>query len=155
MAGYQQVFQDGLVRDYELEIQHNDGHVTPVIYSASVYRDKSGEVVGVFAAARDITERKRAEDALRESEEKFAKVFHCSPVIMALTNVADGTYIDVNDVFCELSSLSREECIGKTSVDLGWLSAEDRMRMIEKLNIDGNIRGKDVKFMALLVITVD
>jgi PAS domain S-box-containing protein len=62
MAGYQQVFQDGLVKDYELEIQHRDGHVTPVIYSASVYRDKSGEVVGVFAAARDITERKRLEE---------------------------------------------------------------------------------------------
>ena len=147
MAGYQQVFQDGLVKDYELDIQHRDGHVTPVTYSASVYRDKSGKVVGVFAAARDITERKRAEDALRESEEKFAKIFQYSPAIITLTNVDDGTYIDVNDGFCELSSLSREECIGKTSVDLGWLSAEDRKRMIEKLKVDGNIRGKDVKFI--------
>ena len=147
MAGYQQVFHDGLVRDYELEIQHRDGHVTPVICSASVFRDKSGKVVGVFAAARDITERKLAEDALRESEEKFAKIFHYSPVIITLTNVDDGTYIDVNDVFCKLSGLSHQECIGKTSVDLGWLSTEDRMRMIEKLKVDGKIRGMDVKFI--------
>ncbi|MFH0959802.1 MAG: PAS domain S-box protein, partial [Pseudomonadota bacterium] len=69
-ARYQQVFQDGAVRDYELEIQHRDGHVTPFTYSASVYRDKSGEVVGVFAAARDITDRKRLEEEKLDMERK-------------------------------------------------------------------------------------
>ncbi|WP_081580343.1 PAS domain S-box protein [Methanobacterium formicicum] len=64
--GYQQVFQYGLVRDYPLEIRHKDGTLTPVLYNASIYRDGSGEVVGVFAAARDITERKKAEKELRE-----------------------------------------------------------------------------------------
>ena len=52
------------MRDYELDIQHKDGHITPVIYNASVYRDESGKVAGVFAAARDITERKQAERQL-------------------------------------------------------------------------------------------
>ena len=61
-TGYQQVFTDGEVRDYPLEIQHKDGHITPVLYNASVYRDENGEVIGVFAAARDITERKKAEE---------------------------------------------------------------------------------------------
>ena len=60
-AGYQQVFREGWVQDYELEIRHRDGHITPVVYNASVYRDEAGEVIGVFAAARDITQRKRAE----------------------------------------------------------------------------------------------
>ena len=50
-AGYQQVFREGMVHDYSLEIRHRDGHVTPVIYNASVYRDKAGKVVGIFAAA--------------------------------------------------------------------------------------------------------
>ncbi len=59
--GYQAVFRDGSVRDYPLEIQHRDGHATAVLYNASVYRDEKGQIVGVFAAARDITERKRAE----------------------------------------------------------------------------------------------
>ncbi|HBZ56789.1 MAG TPA: hypothetical protein DEO88_15410, partial [Syntrophobacteraceae bacterium] len=58
-AGYQAVFQEGAVRDYPLEIQHRDGHATSVLYNASVYRDEEGQIVGVFAAARDITERKR------------------------------------------------------------------------------------------------
>ncbi|MDP4193267.1 MAG: PocR ligand-binding domain-containing protein, partial [Bacteroidota bacterium] len=59
--GYQQVFKDGKVWDYPLEIKHKDGHVTPVLYNASVYRDENGKVIGIFAAARDITLRKRAE----------------------------------------------------------------------------------------------
>jgi PAS domain S-box-containing protein len=64
--GYQQVFREGSVRDYALEIQHREGHLTPVLYNASVYRDEAGQVVGVFAAARDITERKRAEEEIRK-----------------------------------------------------------------------------------------
>lgn len=64
-AGYQQVFQEGFVRDYALEIQRRDGHITPVLYNASVYRDDAGHIIGVFASARDITERKRAEETLR------------------------------------------------------------------------------------------
>jgi len=63
-AGYKQVFAQGAVRDYPLEIRHRDHHVTPVLYNASVFRDESGEVIGVFAAARDVTELKRAEDEL-------------------------------------------------------------------------------------------
>ena len=64
-VGYQQVFTDGEVRDYPLEIQHKDGHITPVLYNASVYRDEKGDVIGVFAAARDITERKKAEEKIQ------------------------------------------------------------------------------------------
>jgi sigma-B regulation protein RsbU (phosphoserine phosphatase) len=72
-AGYQQVFRDGVVRNYALEIRHRDGHKTPVLYNASVYRGETGDVAGVFAAARDITERKKAEIALRESEANLRK----------------------------------------------------------------------------------
>jgi PAS domain S-box-containing protein len=72
-AGYQRVFREGSVRNYALEIRHRNGHETPVLYNASVYRDETGQVVGVFAAARDIAERKKAETALRESEANLRK----------------------------------------------------------------------------------
>ncbi|MBW2038544.1 MAG: PAS domain S-box protein [Deltaproteobacteria bacterium] len=68
---YQQVFRDNYVRDYPLEIKHRDGRVTPVLYNASVYKDAQGRVAGVFAAARDITERRRAEEALKQSAEQL------------------------------------------------------------------------------------
>ena len=70
-AGYEQVFREGLVQDYELEIRRRDGHVTPVLYNASVYRDEAGDVIGVFAAARDISERKRAEEKIRKLNEEL------------------------------------------------------------------------------------
>ena len=69
--GYQQVFKEGMVQDYELEVRHRDGSTTPVLYNASVYRDQGGEVVGVFAAARDITSRKRAEEEVRRLNEEL------------------------------------------------------------------------------------
>ncbi|HWQ49123.1 MAG TPA: PAS domain S-box protein [Methanosarcina sp.] len=70
-TGYQQVFKDGEVRDYPLGIQRKDEHITPVLYNASVYRDENGKVIGVFAAARDITERKKAEEALKRAHESL------------------------------------------------------------------------------------
>ncbi len=65
-AGYQQAFRDGIVRDYPLEIRSRDGRLTSVLYNATVYRDQGGLVTGVFAAARDVTERLRGERALAE-----------------------------------------------------------------------------------------
>ena len=73
-TGYQQVFTYGEVRDYPLEIRHKDGKITPVLYNASVYRDENGEVIGVFAAARDITELKRAEEALKKVHDNLEKL---------------------------------------------------------------------------------
>jgi PAS domain S-box-containing protein len=67
-AGYQRVFESGTVRDYNLEIRNKDGQLIPVIYNASVYRDEAGKVIGVFAVARDITERKQFETQLVQAE---------------------------------------------------------------------------------------
>ncbi|AKB47299.1 sensory transduction histidine kinase [Methanosarcina sp. Kolksee] len=71
--GYQHFFREGLVLDYELEIQHKNGRVTPVLYNASIYKDENGAVIGAFAAARDITERKKAEELLKLKLEELAR----------------------------------------------------------------------------------
>jgi PAS domain S-box-containing protein len=68
-AGYQQVFEKENVRDYPLELRHRNGTITPVIYNASVYRDEYGKVIGVFAAARDISIRRRMERELIRAKE--------------------------------------------------------------------------------------
>ena len=67
--GYQKVFNEGFVLDYPLEIKNKNGHVTPVLYNASVYKDEFGEVIGVFAAARDITEIRKFEKNLKEYQD--------------------------------------------------------------------------------------
>jgi PAS domain S-box-containing protein len=66
--GYHQAFETGNVHGYELEIRHKDGHTTPVLYNASVYRDETGKALGVFAVARDITDRKQFETQLVQAE---------------------------------------------------------------------------------------
>lgn len=63
-AGYRQVFADGSITDYPLTLRRKDGTLIDILYNASVYRDRGGNVLGVFAAARDVTERKRAEEEL-------------------------------------------------------------------------------------------
>jgi PAS domain S-box-containing protein len=85
-AGYEQVFREGLVQDYELEIRHRDGHVTAVLYNASVYRDEAGDVIGVFAAARNISERKRAEEEIRKLNEELDERVRRRTVELEATN---------------------------------------------------------------------
>jgi PAS domain S-box-containing protein len=68
--GYQQVFAKGSVTDYPLTVRHVDGRLTDVLYNASVYRDARGNVLGVFAAARDVTGQKSAEAQVAEQRAK-------------------------------------------------------------------------------------
>ena len=75
-AGYKQVFSQGIVRDYPLTLRNAQGFTTDVLYNASVYKNEAGEVLGVFASARDITESKRLEKELmiyREQLEEMVK----------------------------------------------------------------------------------
>jgi PAS domain S-box-containing protein len=70
-AGYRQAFAEGFVREYSLSLRHASGRIIDVVYNASLYRNEKGAVVGLFAAARDITERKRAEEALQKYREEL------------------------------------------------------------------------------------
>jgi PAS domain S-box-containing protein len=111
-AGYEQVFREGMVRDYPLELRHRDGGVMSVLYNASVYRDESGRVIGVFAAARDITERQRAEEALRESETRFRTFVDHAADALFIYDFEQGTIVDVNRQACESLGYTRQELIG-------------------------------------------
>ncbi len=110
-AGYETVFRDGSVTDYELEIRHRDGRVIPVLYNATVYRDEAGGVAGIFAAARDVTERKKAEEAIRRANEYNRSLIEASldPLV---TISADGMISDVNEATVRVTGVPREELIG-------------------------------------------
>jgi len=72
-TGYLKAFLEGAVRDYPLLLRHRDGRTTPVLYNASIYRDAKGAVIGVFAAARDISEQQRAAEELRGLNEELER----------------------------------------------------------------------------------
>ena len=107
-AGYEQVFRDGNVRDYALEVRHRDGHTTSVLYNASVYRDPSGRVLGVFAAARDVTQIKRTEAALRDSEARYRTIFEYASVGIAHVALA-GDLVELNPRFCQIIGYTADE----------------------------------------------
>ncbi len=109
--GYELVFQEGFVRDYPLEIQHKDGHTTPVLYNASVYRDEDGKVIGVFAAARDITERKKAEEEVKQASKYNRSLIEAS-VDPLVTIGPDGQITDVNNSTELATGYARDEFIG-------------------------------------------
>jgi len=75
-AGYKRVFERGFVTDYPLTIRHTDGKLTSVLYNASVYKDVNGKVLGVFAAARDVTSQRLAEEALLKAGALQSAIFN-------------------------------------------------------------------------------
>ncbi len=109
--GYQAVFRDGQVRDYPLELRNVDGRVFSVLYNASVYRDENGAVIGVFAAARDISERKLADEALKRATAYTRSLIEASldPLV---TIAPDGKITDVNGATESITGRSRSELIG-------------------------------------------
>jgi PAS domain S-box-containing protein len=85
-TGYRKVFTEGLVKDYPLAIKHRSGRITNVLYNATIYRNPQGEIQGVFAAARDITERKKAEEALSRERNKLESVTAASGVGLVIVS---------------------------------------------------------------------
>lgn len=94
-------------------------------YSFAPIRDQSGTVVGAVVVARDVTEQKRAEEVLRASEEKFQRIFEAAPVLLLLTSLDTGEYLDVNSAFCEVLGFSRQAIIGRHREDFAWLLPHD------------------------------
>jgi PAS domain S-box-containing protein len=102
--GYRQVFAKGFVTDYPLTIRHKDGRLTDVLYNASVYKNVVGNVLGVFAAARDVTEQKQAS--------QYARSLIESSLDPLVTISPDGKITDVNEATIKVTGVSREGLIG-------------------------------------------
>lgn len=110
-------------------------------------RDEHGQVTGLIGVATDITEQKQVEQALRESEEKFAKAFRASPDAITISRLRDGCYLEVNDGFERLTGYQSEEVLGKTSTELQFWRAEDRKRMAEPLRRTGRVSNLKTGFL--------
>ncbi|MCK4274086.1 MAG: PAS domain S-box protein [Dehalococcoidales bacterium] len=94
-----------------------------------------------------ITEHRRAEEALEESEEKFSKAFHASPNAMVITSQKDGRFIEVNDSHIHVTGFTREETIGRTTTELNaWVNPKDRRRIVKILEEKGHVDNEEIQF---------
>ena len=90
---------------------------------------------------QDISERKKMEEALRASEEKFAKSFQSSPDAITISFMDTGKFIEVNDGFCRMSGYTREEALGRSAEELNiWEDVNQRRRMVAILQREGKVR---------------
>jgi PAS domain S-box-containing protein len=91
---------------------------------------ENGKPSSALVFAIDITNRKKAEEALRQSEERFSKAFNNSPVLLAITRVADNRIVAVNDTFLQVTQYRREEVVGHTSREINLFINPDKRDQI-------------------------
>ena len=113
------VRQAGRTERLEAVHRRKDGSAVEVSLSISPVRDAAGQIVGAVWNARDITERNRREEQLRESEERFRATFEQAAVGMAHVGL-DGRWLRVNDRLCESVGYSREELLQRTFQDITY-----------------------------------
>jgi two-component system sensor histidine kinase/response regulator len=96
---------------------------------------------------RNVSERESAEATLRQSEERFARVFHASPLPISISTLAEGRFIEVNEAYLKLFGFQRDEFIGKTSLALGlWINPADRERLAHSLRDGSPVRHLEIGF---------
>jgi len=104
------------------------------------------EVLKALVQAKERLKQK-AEEKLRESEERYRKTFDASPYSITISRLSDSRFLEVNEAFCKMTGYSKEEVIGKTSFDLNlYISTADRNRLLDALKTDGEVTNLETQF---------
>jgi PAS domain S-box-containing protein len=117
--GYQRVFDQGSVTHYPLTVRHTDGTLTDVLCNTSLYRDTGGNVIGVFAAARDMTSQKEG----FEAAQRMAAIAEYSDDAI-ISNTLDGIITSWNPAAERMFGYSSQEIVGQSG---SLLSPQDRI----------------------------
>lgn len=146
-AGYKEFLKRGSVKNAEYRLVPKDGFSRTVLLSATSSKNVDDKFVMSRATLYDISDRRRAEERVERSEEKFARAFRASPVGLAVTRMSDGKFIELNDAATRFLGYSREELIGRTTIELAmWPRLEDRKAVIAELKEKGSVRSKELSF---------
>jgi PAS domain S-box-containing protein len=120
-----------------------------VSLTLSPLRSAEGKIIGASKISRNITGSKQAEENLRKSEEKFAKIFRESPSALSLISSETHCYLDVNETFARLSGCTRTELIGTSALEVGLqMDPADRARLTQQLQTDRFFRNAECKYRA-------
>lgn len=129
----------------DMTIRRKDGGLVPVDISCAPMKDETAYILVI----QDNTERRKAEEKLRLSEEKFSKAFHASPDWILISRIKDGYLIECNEAFLKATGYEKDEALGKTTVELGvWQSIEAREDFRRAIIDSGRIRDYEIVFAA-------
>jgi two-component system cell cycle sensor histidine kinase/response regulator CckA len=104
----------------------------------------------------EVLERRRNEEMLRQSEERFSKAFRSNPLPMTISTKADGCYLDVNDSFLALMRCERSSVVGRTMAELAiWVDPQDRITMMRRLSEQGKVIGLPAQIRASTGIVLE
>jgi diguanylate cyclase (GGDEF)-like protein/PAS domain S-box-containing protein len=128
-----------------VSIRRKTGEIRDILVSAAwVELDQQKQML---MSAVDITDVHRAEELLRRSEERFAKIFQASPDAIVISRLSDGRYFEVNERWLELFGYGRDEIVGRSSLDLGvWVDPAERTRFAQQIRERGALRGFETRF---------
>jgi PAS domain S-box-containing protein len=127
-------------------IIHKDGSIRYFDGTGKVLLDNQ-DIAGVVMNVHDITDRKRIEESLRASEEKFASAFRYSPNAMCISTISDGQYVDVNEIYLNILGYKREDLIDRTSSDINlWVDMAERQSMLKELAKTGKVTNFELRF---------
>jgi PAS domain S-box-containing protein len=146
--------QTGAPYELQLEARRPDGSTMWVAVRGESVRDESGRVHKLRGTIQDTTEiarevrdRKRVEEELRKSEEKFSKAFRHSPLAITLTSARTHQYLDVNDTYERLTGFKREEVVGRSALEIGlWVNPAERKEVTDRLLSEGSVHETEYRF---------
>jgi PAS domain S-box-containing protein len=143
---FQQFVATGEVHDAERMIRRKDGEIIYVSLNASAVRDKEGNITHSRSVWRDITERKRVEEALKEREEKYWDLFNNAEVGIFRSRLDGSELMEINRRFLDIVGMTLEETLGKPSVNL-WADPKEREEMVKRLVADGSVSAFEYKML--------
>ncbi len=132
------------ISHFETTRIRKDGTRVEVSLSLSPITDHRGAVVGASTIARDVTERRRAEAARHESEEKFRTAFANNPAWLTIVDMKTRRTMEVNDAWCQVFGYSREEAIGRTVPEMGIYEEATFDAILEEVEAKGSVRNAEV-----------
>lgn len=139
MGTVRTVFDKGSIQNVRHRLRRTDGTSFPSEMSGSLLRGPGGYPAGVIVVIRDISKQINSEQLLRESNEKFEKIFQAAPLMVSLSSVEEGRFLEVNETAVRLCGFSRDEVIGKSSTEIGLISQMDRDRIARVLRENGTV----------------
>ena len=130
------------IENIEMGIVKDDQQITWINVTAAPIPAAG---LGVAVVYSDVTERKRMEEALRESEARTATILRLSPIVIGVSTVAEGRYTDVNDAFERVLGYSQSEVIGRTSFELNlWADNHARAQILGEIQAHGRVENFEI-----------